>query len=147
MPVNGRNKGKAGEREAIGVLQPIVDRVYSSLGFESPVLERNLSQTRGGGYDLQGLPWLAVEVKRQESIQVNQWWNQTLRQAQEGQVPLLMWRVNRKPWNFRTRLPVVIGTFMGTPATGPKLDIDLNLNQFELFLESEINWRLINART
>src|SRR5699024_4186713 len=67
-----------------------------------PSVERNLMQTAKGGYDLVGVDWLAVEVKRQETLNVNGWWKQTLEQASEGQTPVLLYRKNRQPWRAVT---------------------------------------------
>lgn len=76
-----RNKGQRGEREVVKLLQPIVDKVYGSLGLTPPVLERNLMQSHKGGFDIAGLHWMALEVKYQETLNVGMWWNQTLAQA------------------------------------------------------------------
>lgn len=130
--VNARAKGQRGEREAIAVLQPIVDVVY---GPGVLVLERNLTQTRGGGYDIVGLPWLALEVKRQESGSSSQWWRQTIRQAKPGQVPVLMWRGNRQPWRYRTALPVVTGQWQ----VGP-LAMDIDHDEFMRVFFALLHW-------
>jgi hypothetical protein len=96
--VNGRNKGKNGERQVIALLQPIVAQEYGRFGLPAPVLERNLEQTRGGGYDIKGVPWLALEVKRVENLQVAAWWRQAIRQAGPEQVPALLYRRNQEKW-------------------------------------------------
>lgn len=83
-----------------------VNPVLGHLGLPPLTVERNLQQSRAGGYDLIGVDWLALEVKRHENLQVSQWWKQTLRQTGEGQVPMLMYRQNRTPWKFRAVLPV-----------------------------------------
>ena len=101
MAINGKVKGASGEREAISVLQPIVTTIYTGYGLEPPVLERNLEQTRGGGYDINGLPWLALEIKRVEVLALDKWWRQTTKQAAPDQVPCLMYRQNRKPWRYQ----------------------------------------------
>lgn len=76
-----RDKGQRGEREVIKVLQPTVSRVYIEAGLPVPELARNLSQTREGGFDIQGLEWMALEVKYQETPNLKAWWDQTCRQA------------------------------------------------------------------
>lgn len=104
-----RNKGAAGEREVLAMLG-------ERLGV---TLQRNLSQTRNGGADCVELGRIRLEVKRQESLNLNQWWIQAGRQAgyvyipsgmytykvdalNEGQplVPVLAYRQSRKPWVF-----------------------------------------------
>lgn len=76
-----RNKGQRGEREVIKLLQPTVTRCYMEKGLDVPSLERNLMQSRAGGFDIVGLEWMALEVKRQEVLNVNLWWKQTCAQA------------------------------------------------------------------
>lgn len=99
--VNAKQKGANAEREVAALLQPTVDRAYmETLGItlgEVPKLQRNLLQTREGGYDLVGLDWLALEVKRQEAVgtggirkgHLRQWWAQTVASSM-GSAPLDM---------------------------------------------------------
>lgn len=99
--VNIRTKGQNGEREAIRLLTDWATQVTDSLGLPPVVLTRNLEQPRGGGYDLTGIDWLAVEIKRHENLQVSQWWKQAVKQAKDHQIPFLMYRQNRTQWRFR----------------------------------------------
>lgn len=92
------NKGKNGEREVVNLLQPYVTRVYAGLGMEAPDLLRNQMQTAVGGYDIVGLPWLALEVKRQEQLSLNAWWAQVTKAAKPEQVPVVIFRQNRQKW-------------------------------------------------
>ena len=96
--VNGRNKGANAEREFIKILQTIVDSV---MGPGEVELKRNLEQVRVGGYDVVGLPWMALEIKRCETLNIKAWWEQCLRQCKKGQVPILAYRQNNKPWRVR----------------------------------------------
>lgn len=91
-----RNKGKRGEREVIDMLQPIVNDVYDAHGLERVVLKRNTLQSDSGGEDVAGLHWLALEVKRHETLHVDKWWEQTLKQAGRDKVPVLLYRQNGK---------------------------------------------------
>lgn len=91
--VNAKEKGAKGEREVASLLQPTVDRAYmETLGItlaEVPKLQRNLLQTREGGYDLVGLDWMALEVKRVEALgkggilkgHIRGWWSQCVTSA------------------------------------------------------------------
>ena len=89
---SAREKGKEGEREAGRILSEI-------LGVDG--IKRNLmAQARDGGTDLTGLKYLAVEVKRQETLSLPARWRQTCQQAPSGKIPLLMFRRNRTPWYF-----------------------------------------------
>lgn len=121
-----KQKGKRGEREAVKVLQPAIDEVWKWLygtaeynpemdaapelkngGMTDmqwdmrPQLFRNQNQSFEGGYDIDGLPWLALEIKRCETLQLNKWWEQTVRQTGEGQTGVLMYRQSRKPWRIQ----------------------------------------------
>lgn len=104
MAINVRNKGQRGERESIGLIESWSRPVTQALGHPDLVLTRNLVQSRSGGYDILGLDWLALEVKRHETLSIPQWWRQTIKQAGPDQVPLLMYRQNRSKWKFRVRL-------------------------------------------
>ena len=103
-PQGAKAKGAGGELEAARLLTLWAVEVGVSL---DPT--RNLEQSRAGGFDLNGVPGLGVEVKRQESLDLTSWWRQTLRQAEAGGVvPLLMYRQNRKAWRFKVRQYVAI---------------------------------------
>jgi hypothetical protein len=113
-----RDKGGRGEREIINLLQPIVDSVYADYNarqvadrcLPTPQLKRTSSmQADGGGCDTHGIDWLALEVKRCETLQIKQWWAQCLKQAKPEQMPVLVYRQNRKQWRARLylQLPVM----------------------------------------
>lgn len=108
-----RVKGQVGEREFISLLQ---ERLEVDLS-------RNLEQTREGGYDIVGLPQLAIEIKRQETLSIPAWWAQTLKQAKKGQVPILAYRQSRKPWTV-----IVPAKFLNSKLSADKtviIDVDL----------------------
>ena len=100
MGINVLVKGKQGEREAIKFLQPTIDKVYGEFGLEAPQLFRNQNQSALGGYDLDGLPWIALEIKRQEQLNLNAWWAQVNKAVKGNQAPVVMFRQNRKQWRF-----------------------------------------------
>lgn len=99
-----REKGKDGERELAGLLR---ERLGATI-------KRNLAQAREGGYDLAGLPGLALEVKRQATAtegQIAEWWAQAEEQAQAaGLVPVLAYRADRRPWRFVVPLSKLLDT-------------------------------------
>jgi len=84
-----RNKGAQGERELFSLLS-------DGLGLN---ITRNLVQTRSGGADTMDIPGFAIEVKRQEALKINEWWEQTLMQAAD-RIPVLAYRQSRQPWRF-----------------------------------------------
>jgi hypothetical protein len=108
-----RRKGQSGEREFISLLQ---DRLELDLS-------RNLDQTRDGGYDILGIPQLAIEVKRQENLSIPSWWSQAAKQANKDQYPVLAYRQSRKPWTI-----IVPAKFVNSKLSNNSLvtiDIDL----------------------
>lgn len=132
-----KNKGANGEREVAKLIQPIVDKVYAKRGLESPTIQRNLTQTRGGGFDLDGLDWLAIEVKRQEQLQVNKWWDQTVRQAGKSRVPILIYRQNRMRWSVYMRVRLKTGDGLGYLTRG-----EVTLEAFLFWLEKRLRHEL-----
>jgi hypothetical protein len=138
MAINGRVKGRAAEHEVIRLLQPILNRVYQDLGLEPPTMKRNLEQVRGGGYDLVGLSWLALEVKRQENINVPLWWAQTIRQAGKTKVPVLVYRRNRERWKvvMKARLHLTAGE------PGYLARAEISWDDFVLWLEKRLHYEL-----
>lgn len=93
--INSRNKGANGEREAAKWLQ-------QSFNLEN-LPERNLEQVRKGGHDLIGFEPFFIEVKRQETLNLNTWWIQAKSAARNSPVPVIpvvMFRQNRRSWEF-----------------------------------------------
>lgn len=90
-------KGANGEREVIQLLQPIVEKIFQERSLPCPLIERNAMQFARGGYDLIGIDWCAIEVKRCEDLNLNAWWRQA--QAQAGKrEPILFYRQNNRGW-------------------------------------------------
>lgn len=98
-----RNKGKRGEREVIKLMEPVLRGVYEDAGLldELPKLQRNTLQSDGGGFDIVGLEWLALEVKYQEQFNLSGWWKQCAAQCGRGQEPVLIYRKNNVKWRVR----------------------------------------------
>jgi hypothetical protein len=104
-----RDKGARGEREVIDLLQPIVDTAYHAAGLEPPQLKRTSSmQADGGGCDVHGLPWLALEVKRQEALLPEAWYRQCVQQATRDQLPVLIYRQSKHPWRVRLLVQIAV---------------------------------------
>ena len=113
-----REKGKRGEREVIAILQPIVSSVYEALGVDAPRLQRNTLQSDGGGFDVVGLHWMALEVKLVEQQNVEAWWRQTLAQCGQRQTPVLFYRRNKVEWKVRCLVTMQAGgVWLTAPAT------------------------------
>lgn len=143
MSKGSKVKGASGEREAAAVLAGWIEPVYRHAGVEVPDIKRNLMQTREGGYDLVGIDWLALEVKRQENMALPSWWRQTVKNASMGQIPFLMWRQNRRPWFFRVRVEV----YHRANNTLNQYDVDMERDQAKLWVQTETWNRLQKIET
>lgn len=100
-----RNKGASGEREILK---------WFMTNFDLTGLKRNFEQAGYGGADCLDIPYIALEVKRQESVCVNLWWKQTIQQAQAAQrMPVLAYRQNRKKWLFCIPASLITPTSWG----------------------------------
>lgn len=110
MGINIRQKGQQGEREIADMLNLIVYTVMKELDYSEDeclkgfnTVQRNQNQSAVGGNDLTNCFGLSIEVKRQEQLSVNTWWAQCLAAAERNnEMPVLMYRQNRKAWRIRT---------------------------------------------
>lgn len=110
MAINAQQKGKRAERELCKILQETIDSVGRLFpDVELPRVERNLMQSAVGGYDLNSLDWLALEVKHCEQLSINTWWSQAVRQAGKDQLPVLAYKVSRKGWHVVTWVAMPVG--------------------------------------
>ena len=84
-----RTKGATGERTVIGMLK--------EHGFTDA--KRNLMQTAEGGFDIVGVGNLAIEVKNHKKLNINTWWKQTMAQATDDFIPVLIYHIpNTSKW-------------------------------------------------
>jgi hypothetical protein len=133
----GKNKGARGEREVVKLLQPVLNELCAELGRPPPLLERNQMQTHRGGYDIVGVDWMALEVKRCETLNLETWWRQCLRQANIGQEPVLVYRKNRGKWR------VLMYGWLGsseelirvTNGIGERTTVDIALEPFLVYFK------------
>ena len=88
--MNSRNKGKRGELEAA--------RILREHGYEA----RRSQQYAGinNDADVVGLPGIHIEVKRVEKLNVDEALQQSIRDAKDDEVPVLMHRKNRTEWKI-----------------------------------------------
>lgn len=96
--MNARAKGKNGEREFERWLKDNLDLDA----------KRNLSQSRDGGTDIE-LENFCIEVKRQEKLDLEGFWSQAKKAAQDlGKRPIVAFRQNNRKWQFLIE-PTAIG--------------------------------------
>ena len=92
--MNSREKGKAGELELARILR------------ENGYIARRGQQFCGvnGDADVVGIPGLHIECKRVEKLNIHDAMQQAVRDAREGEIPVVMHRKNRTEWLVTQRL-------------------------------------------
>lgn len=138
--VKSLDKGKRGEREVCTLLNNaylklLPEKKRSLISPEDYPFQRNTLQNAVGGSDINNNFCLDIEVKFQEKLEVNRWWNQCLASAyrNEGSVPILFQRQTNKPWNIYMRLCDI------APQCPEKLKgmrVSINFDYFEGWFES-----------
>lgn len=86
--MNSRNKGKRGELEVAHLLK--------KYGYDA----RRGQQFSGanGDPDVVGLPGIHIEVKRVEKLNIDEALEQSIRDAKDEEIPVVMHRKNRTEW-------------------------------------------------
>lgn len=101
----GQNKGKRGEREVKDAFVATMSEAEALTNIDGVAdkVKRNTTQSDRGGDDIVGIPLLSIEVKRQEALSVNTWWQQCVKSAQRDKLmPVLIYRQNRRSWRVVT---------------------------------------------
>ena len=86
--MNSREKGKRGELEAA--------RVLKEYGYETRRGQQYSGAT--GDADVVGLPGIHLEIKRVEKLSISKAMKQSIRDARDGELPVVMHRKNRETW-------------------------------------------------
>jgi len=91
--MNSRTKGKRGELEAAHVLK--------KHGYDA----RRGQQFAGinGDADVVGLPGIHLEIKRVEKLNIDDALSQSIRDARENEIPIVMHRKNYAEWKVTMR--------------------------------------------
>ena len=86
--MNSRTKGKRGELEAAHILK--------KHGYDT----RRGQQFAGinGDADVVGLPHIHLEIKRVEKLNIDDALQQSIRDARDAEIPVVMHRKNRTEW-------------------------------------------------
>jgi len=112
--INPRTKGASGEREVCTWLNSVVTELHAENGIvrpdDTPVFQRNQNQSAVGGSDITNPFDLCIEVKRQEILQLDKWWEQcTTASDRFGGIPILLFRQNgKRRWNAMMMVSVEI---------------------------------------
>ena len=88
MSKTQRNKGANAEREVVHILE--------ENGFPA-----RRGQVFNGEPDIicEGLPF-HIEVKRQETLKINDWWRQSKAASGENEIPTVVFRRSREDWKI-----------------------------------------------
>lgn len=92
--MNSREKGAAAERELANILK------------EHGYTARRGQQYSGanGDADVVGIPGVHIECKRVERLNIHDAMNQAVRDARDGEIPVVIHRKNRTEWLATLRL-------------------------------------------
>lgn len=155
MAGRGVAKGKRGERDVIAMLTVVQQTRYQAAGWTFAEKEgrriarpparvvapdnalgeirRNLEQSRGGGADVIGLPGFSIEIKNHSQLNLTAWWRQTLRQAQPGELPVLIYKAGRGVWRVKT---------LGSVGCIDACTVDIEFDTFLKFFADVMDKRL-----
>ena len=102
--INSKQKGKTAELEIAHILQ--------ENGFTDARRTAQYCGNTGDASDVIGLDGYHIEVKHQETLQIDKWWDQATHDAEKsGNIPLLVFRKNRQKWrvclDFETFLNII----------------------------------------
>lgn len=100
--INSKQKGKRGELEAA--------HFFQKYGFNA----RRSQQFAGmnGDADVVGVPFLHLEIKRNERLNLDKAMEQSQRDAREGEVPTVVHRKDRQDWRITMMLEDFMPFFM-----------------------------------
>ena len=99
-----KQKGKRGEKDFTAELQSLLGKIKERKKAAGHTAweygPQAFVDVQANGSDIQSIEGLAIEVKRQEVLNVSAWWKQAERQADNlGAIPVLAYRQNRKTWS------------------------------------------------
>lgn len=88
--MNSKQKGKRGELELVHRL--------NELGFQTRRTAQYNGKEQGSLADLIGIEGVHIECKRVESLNINDAYEQSVRDCNDGETPTVFHRKNNKPW-------------------------------------------------
>lgn len=150
MAINVRTKGQQGEREVADLLNFTIYTVMKEMGYSEEealrgmtTVQRNQQQSAVGGNDLTNCFGLSIEVKRQEALSVNTWWKQCVLAAERNsELPVLMYRQNRKPWRIRTLSWLNVGS---SSKSYMQAVVEFDIDTFKSWFHRHVQQMLIDG--
>ena len=101
--MNSRNKGAEGERE--------LARILKDYGY--PARRGQQYCGANGDADVVGLPGIHIECKRVEHLNIDAAIAQSIRDAEDDEIPVVMHRKNHMPWKVTMLLDDWIRMYRG----------------------------------
>lgn len=100
--INSKRKGKDGELEAA--------HFFQKYGFDA----RRSQQFAGmnGDADVVGVPFLHLEIKRNERLNLDKAMEQSQRDSREGEIPVVVHRKDRQDWRITLSLEEFMPMYM-----------------------------------
>lgn len=123
-------KGKRAERSVALLLNEMLTRLCTKHQIEPLKLARNLKQTQCGGFDLDGLDWIAIEIKHHKVVALDSWWIQCCGQATSDREPVLIWKQHGGKWRVR-----MFGRLELTPLRKLRVPVDISWDSFAAWFE------------
>jgi hypothetical protein len=146
--INIRQKGANGERQLATQLNAIVNELLVKHGIpvpDKPVIQRNQNQTAVGGNDLSNVFGLGIEVKRQENLQIEQWWRQcTEAAARNNEFPVLIYRQNNQAWRVVVMMWVQLPAVGGRP-TASSVRAEMKWEAFLAWFRTWVDYKLLDG--
>ncbi|WP_198022571.1 hypothetical protein [Anaerovibrio sp. RM50] len=108
MPIDSRAKGIRGELAFC--------KLCKEHGFEDVRRSQQFCGNTGQAADVVGLPYLHVEVKNVEKLNVRESVRQAVRDAKaegKGNMPFVAWKKNGQPWEMIMRADVFFELYEG----------------------------------
>lgn len=94
MAINSRTKGKRGELEIVHFMK--------RFGFDAKRSQQYCGLQ--GDADVVGVPYLHLEIKRVEALNLDKAMEQSIRDAREGEIPTVVHRKDRQDWKITLSL-------------------------------------------
>ena len=91
MTINSKQKGSRAER--------LLAQILREHGYENARRSAQYCGNTGDAADIvDAIPGLHIECKWQEQLRLWSWYEQSQHDANDGEIPTVIFRQNRKPW-------------------------------------------------